>query len=209
MAKLKHLFLVLKFKIRLSMLKKYINQSAIYFIEKWTKDYHLLLKVKNERKTKLGDYKKLKNGHQITINNEPNEDLFFMVLTHEIAHMHAFHQYGFRIKPHGKEWKFVFGKLLKESVKAYKEDFQKIILSFAENPRANYYAYTPIVNYFNNSKEINKILLSDLKENAIFSIGNKIFKKGNKRKIRYICTELSTGKKYSIHGLAPIDKVIN
>ena len=191
------------------MLNKYINSSAVCFVEKWIKDYPLLIKVKNNRKTKLGDYKKLKNGHQITINNEPNKDLFFMVLTHEIAHMHAFHKYGFRIKPHGQEWKQTFGQLLQESVTAYKEDLQKIILDFSINPKANYYTYTPIVNYFNIDKKADKILLHDLKENTIFSMGGKIFKKGNKRKIRYLCTELSTGKKYAVHGLATVDKIIN
>jgi predicted SprT family Zn-dependent metalloprotease len=45
------------------------------------------------------------NSHQITINGTLEPQLFFFVLTHELAHLIAFEKYGRRISPHGQEWK--------------------------------------------------------------------------------------------------------
>lgn len=189
-------------------LEKYTHFSALPWIEKWVKNYPLTLEIKNNRKTKLGDYRKVHGGCKITINSGLNKDLFFMVLTHEIAHMHAFARYGNHIQPHGREWKKIFGHLLQQSIAVYPTELQSIILDFSKNPRANYYSYPPIVNYFNSKDEEPKVTLHSLEKNTIFRIGSKILKKGEKRKIRYICTELNSGKSYLIHGLAPVDKIV-
>ncbi|MCB0399551.1 MAG: SprT-like domain-containing protein, partial [Winogradskyella sp.] len=67
---------------------------------------NLVVKVKQERKTKHGDYRQLPNGkHQITVNANLNAYRFLITLVHEIAHFEAFTKYGRFIKPHGKEWK--------------------------------------------------------------------------------------------------------
>lgn len=166
------------------------------------------LKIKNARDTKLGDYKKSQGTHQITLNYGMHKELSFLTLTHEIAHMHAFQKYGSKIKPHGQEWKHVFTGLILESVDLYSKDFQPILLDFAKNPRAGFYSYQPIVEYFHLVENEEVILLKNIAVGVKFRLKNKIFKKGDKRKIRYICTELKTGKKYTIHPLAPVDEII-
>ena len=74
---------------------------------------HLVVIVKNERKTRHGDYKRLPNGkYQITVNSNLNSYRFLITLIHEIAHFEAYNTYGRRIKPHGKEWKHTFQHLM-------------------------------------------------------------------------------------------------
>ncbi|AIQ00469.1 hypothetical protein Q787_05165 [Ornithobacterium rhinotracheale H06-030791] len=39
---------------------------------------------------------------------------------------------------------------------------------------------------------------------TIFALNNRIFEKGELKRIKYLCKEISTGKSYLIHELAPI-----
>lgn len=189
-------------------LNKYIVSGGLVYINKWCKGYSVQLKIKNERNTKLGDYKRLKNKHQITLNYGLHKELSFLTLTHEIAHMHTVEKYGRHIKPHGIEWKNTFSGLIIDSLQLYSKNLQPILIDFAKNPRAGYYAYSPLINYFQTHNQKKSTQLQDLPTDTVFRIKNKVFKKGKKRKIRYLCTEIATGKKYTIHPLAPIDEII-
>ena len=74
---------------------------------------NLVVKVKKERKTRHGDYRRLPSGkHQITINSNLNPYRFLITLIHEIAHFETYKSYGKKIKPHGPEWKSVFQQLM-------------------------------------------------------------------------------------------------
>ncbi|MRJ09552.1 transcription elongation protein SprT [Ornithobacterium rhinotracheale] len=186
-------------------LKKFIPEASLPHIAQWISGYPLLLKVKNNRKSKLGDYRKIPRGHQITINRDLSPYLFLITLTHEIAHMHTFDKFGFRISPHGKEWKSTFATLLQETLHLYPEDLQPIMTEYIQNPKANFYAFSPFVAYFSQEeKQEDTIFLKDLPKGTIFALNNKIFKKGEIKRIRYICREISTGKSYLIHELAPV-----
>ena len=189
-------------------LNKYLIPGALEFVNEWCAGYAVHLEIKNARETKLGDYRKMHGRHHITLNYGLDSELSFHILTHEIAHMHARVKYGNSIQPHGKEWKRIFAGLILQTLHLYEPEFQLILKDFARNPRAGYYAYQPLVNYFQMKENPERVSLKDLPEGAVFKSGRKIFKKGNKRKIRYICTDLKTGKKYSVHPLAPVDQVI-
>lgn len=189
-------------------LNKYLIPGALPYINQWCKGYAVHLIIKNARETKLGDYRKLKDKHQITLNYGLDPELSFHILTHEIAHMHAREKFGRSIQPHGKEWKRIFSEMIHETLHLFKPEFQKILIDFAQNPRAGFYAYPPLVHYFQLKENPDKISLKDLPYGSEFRSGKKYFKKGEKRKIRYICTDLKTGKKYSVHPLAPVDELI-
>lgn len=189
-------------------LNQYLIPGGLAFINKWCKGYAVQLKIKNARNTKLGDYRKLKDAHQITLNYGMHKELSFLTLTHEIAHMHVHEKFGNHVKPHGKVWKHTFSNLILESLNLYSAELQPILIEFAKNPRAGFYAYQPLTAYFHSNNNSIVTVLKDLPADTIFRMKNKIFKKGKKRKIRYLCTEVATGKKYSVHPLAPIDEII-
>ena len=87
-------------------LQDFISPKAMSQVLKLLAHDHLVVKVKNERKTRHGDYTRLPNGkHQITVNSNLNEYRFLITLIHEIAHFEAYKTYGRFIKPHGVEWK--------------------------------------------------------------------------------------------------------
>jgi hypothetical protein len=93
------------------------------------------------------------NSHQITINGTLEPQLFFFVLTHELAHLIAFEKYGRRISPHGQEWKQTFREMLLESLEAYQEDLKLIIKDFSKSPKANFMASPELVKYFHKEED--------------------------------------------------------
>lgn len=192
-----------------NILSNYLPIGAEQWVEKWCAGHRVIIEIKSARKRKLGDYRKEKNCHKISVNHDLNENLFFLTLTHEIAHLLSFAKYGKEIKPHGREWKFVFGKLIHQSLEVYPKDLQLILLNFAQNPKANFYAYAPLVSYFHHQKHPEALFLKDLEEGSLFFLEDKKFLKGEKRKIKYICTEQISGKSYIIDGLALVKLIDN
>ena len=179
-------------------------------MRKWLENHFITLKITKRRETKLGDYRKLveNDRHQITVNGDLNPHAFFFVLTHEVAHLKTFVQFDSRkINPHGKEWKTIFGHLLLESIHVYPEELQPYILHHARHPKASLGADVNISKYIIDDKNPAQIYLEDLEDGTIFSIGKRIFKKESKRKLRYLCLELKTKKKYLINATATVNKL--
>ena len=189
-------------------LNPYLIPGALEYINLWCEGYPVRLVIKNARTTKLGDYIKLDGKHQITLNHGLDKALSFHILTHEIAHMHAREMYGRNIKPHGPEWKSIFSNLILQTIHLFEPELQSILKEFAKNPRAGYYSYRPLAAYFQKKENAEVVHLQDLAIGTIFRIKDKIYKKGQKRKIRYLCKNLATGKQYSVHPLAPINEII-
>ncbi len=155
-----------------SKLSSHISQEAVYFIEKWLKPYWFHLTIKNPRNGKLGDYRFPAKGspHKITVNAGMPPSLCFLTLTHEIAHLIAFDLYSSRVSPHGKEWKQVFSGMILESLDVYEEKVKPLLVKYAENPKASFYADRNLSEYFMREKHPDKLLLKDLEYKKEFKI---------------------------------------
>ena len=133
----------------ISVLEKYLPENTLPYLKAWFGDFTIHIKITRARNSKLGDYRKMPDkSHQITINSTLQPPLFFFVLTHELAHLLAFANFGGRISPHGAEWKNTFTKMLSESVEIYPEDLKPIIRKFSKSPKANFMASPDLVRYF-------------------------------------------------------------
>jgi phage pi2 protein 07 len=136
------------------LLEKFLPDNTLPFLKVWFGNYNCHLKITRNRNSKLGDYRKMPdNSHQITINGTLEPQLFFFVLTHELAHLIAFEKYGRRISPHGQEWKQTFREMLLESLEAYQEDLKLIIKDFSKSPKANFMASPELVKYFHKEED--------------------------------------------------------
>ncbi|MBK1894714.1 SprT-like domain-containing protein [Chryseobacterium paridis] len=189
-------------------LEKYLPQNTLQYLKIWFSDYYIHIKIRRNRNSKLGDYRKLPdNSHEITINSTLAPQLFFFVLTHELAHLIAFEKYGRRISPHGNEWKDTFRRMLLESVEVYDEDLKPIIVKFSRSPKANFMASPELVKYFHIEKQDDKLqFIEELKKGDFFMYRNeKYFLEGLIKK-NYLCKNLATGRKYSFKPLARVEK---
>ena len=193
-----------------AVLEKFLPVNALSFLQIWFGVYPCHLKITKSRNSKLGDYRKLPDtSHQITINGTLEPQLFFFVLTHELAHLIAFEKYGRRISPHGKEWKDTFREMLLESINVYHEDLKPIILRFSRSPKANFMASPELVKYFHRETEEGMVFIENLQIGESFAYKNENFVIEEAAKKRYLCKNLNSGRKYYFKCLAQVIKIEN
>lgn len=199
-----------------NMLQQYIPEQAVSLIENLLQHDNLSVLVKNERKTRHGDYKRLPNGkHQITINSNLNNYRFLITLIHEIAHFETYKAFGRTVKPHGIEWKRTFQRLMLPFLnpEVFPNNLLPLLANHFKNPKASSDTDLHLslaLKQFDETNNLNYVF--ELLLGQEFRLYNgKIFKKGNKRRKRYECTEVKTGKMYLFNPNAEVEllKTIN
>lgn len=197
--------------MNLEPLIKYLPENSIHYIYEWIGDSRLKIRIKSKRKTKLGDYRFDKKAgiHQISIDGTMEPYPFFFVMTHEIAHLLVRKSYPENVRSHGDEWKRIFGELLDQSIEIYPEEIRSQIQRHAQNPKASIGADKHLHSALFLDDDMIEMLLDNLEEGQYFRLRKRIFQKGKKRKIRYICRELKTNRSYLISGQAVVDEIIN
>lgn len=183
------------------VLEKYIPKNAVVPIFEVIKETNVYLKIVNERVTRHGDYRRLSTGqHQITINANLNPYKFLITLVHEFAHLVAFSHFGRRIKPHGKEWKFTFQKMmlpfLREEI--FPKELLPLLIRHFENPTATTDTDQHLAFALKQYDAPNNLhCVFQIPHGSYFQLYNgRIFKRGNRRVKRYECVEVKTGRAY-------------
>ncbi|WP_282123713.1 SprT-like domain-containing protein [Algibacter mikhailovii] len=184
-----------------SSLRNYLPPSAIIQVSKLLEDDNLQVKIKKERKTRHGDYRRLPNGkHQITINSNLNPYRFLITLVHEVAHYESYRVYGMLIKPHGIEWKRTFQHLMLSFLNPdiFPNELLPLLAKHFKNPTASSDTDVKLslaLKQFDQPN--NKIFVFEVPFGHFFKLYNgKIYKMGNKRVKRYKCVEIKTGRLY-------------
>ena len=197
---------------QINVVKRYIPDAAIPLLSKYINYWKVNLVIAPKRITKHGDFRILPNGvHRISINNSSNPYRFLITLIHEIAHLVAFKHFGYFIKPHGKEWKSCYQKLMIPFLKPkiFPKDLLNLLTFHLKNPRASTDVDFNLVielNKFDPKTEKNYIF--ELGLGTIFETDNgRKFVKGSKRKKRYECDEVSTRRRYFFSPHARVKRI--
>lgn len=193
-------------------LKEYIPQAAIPKVLELLQHDNLTVKIKNERKTRHGDYRKLPNGkHQITVNANLNHYKFLITLLHEIAHFEAYKEYGRYIKPHGVEWKRTFQYIMLPFLnpEVFPSELLPLLAKHFKNPKASSDTDAKLglaLKQFDATSD--KTLIFEVPLGSTFKIYNgRVFKKGNQRTKRFECVEVATGKVYLFNPNAEVELI--
>jgi len=193
-------------------LKSYLPEAALFQVLKLLEQDNLLVLIKNERKTRHGDYRCLPNGkHQITINNNLNKYRFLMTLIHEIAHYETYIKFGRFIKPHGQEWKQTFQHLMLPFINpnVFPNHLLPLLAIHFKNPKAS--SDTDIVLSSALKKydpPTHKVEVKSLGKDTLFYYKNdRVFKRGKLRRTRIECEETSTKKIYLFHPNVEVELV--
>lgn len=191
-------------------LKSYIPEAAISQVLALLDHDDLTLKIKTERKTRHGDYRRLLNGkHEITINSNLNSYRFLITLIHEVAHFEAYKNFGKDIKPHGKAWKHTFQKLMLPFLnpEVFPMDLLPLLANHFKNPKASSDTDIKLAYALKQfDPQNNKSYVFEMAIGQTFKLYNgKIFKKGHKRVKRIECVEIKTGKLYLFNPNAEVD----
>tara|TARA_R110002049_G_scaffold206269_1_gene376805 strand:- start:51164 stop:51760 length:597 start_codon:yes stop_codon:yes gene_type:complete len=193
-------------------LQDYVPEHAISQVLKLLEHDHLLVKIKNERKTRHGDYMRLPNGkHQITINSNLNVYRFLVTLIHEIAHFEAYRTYGRFIKPHGIEWKKTFQRLMLPFLnpEIFPDHLLPLLAKHFKNPKASSDSDADLALALKQFDTPNgKTYIFEIPSGNIFKLYNgKVFKMGAKRVKRFECVEVSSGRVYLFNPNAEVELV--
>ena len=197
-------------KKELEILSTYVPAESLPILNNWFTQKPFKLKIPKKRVTKFGDFRAtLKNEpHRISVNSNLNPYAFLITLTHEFAHLLVWDKHQHKVKAHGIEWKTEFATLMKVLLKknVFPDHLNRVLQQHLKNPPAS---SARDINLINELKKYdipsNTIQLVEVPEGSTFSLNNKrFFIKGNKRRTRFLCKEISSKKEYLIHGVAEV-----
>jgi len=194
----------------LHTLEKYLPEDAASYAHSLLWQYGIQLHIKKPRKTKLGDYRPPQKGepHRISINNNLNQYAFLVTFLHETAHLINFEKNGFKVQPHGLEWKREFQSISAPILNPdlFPVELYSALQKYLNNPKASSCTSPELVRALRKYDEADgdSVLLEMLPLNAEFYIDERLFVRGNKMRSRYRCMEQSSGKWYFVPGLMEV-----
>ncbi len=198
-------------------LREYIPAPALSLIVDWIIEKKVQLKISRARKTKFGDYRApyKGHGHRISVNYNLNPYAFLNTLVHEIAHLDTFVQHRGKVAPHGPEWKRNYQLLMDHFLNKdiFPEDIEQALQRYMLDPSASSCADESLYRAFKRYDKKEDLLLPDgwkqslleeLPEGARFVLNKRVFSKGKKLRKRYRCIEISSGRSFTVSGLAEV-----
>lgn len=196
------------------ILSAYLPEKAVPLISHWIDVYQVQLKIARRRRTKLGDYRPPHDGHphRISVNHDLNPYAFLVTLVHEFAHLVAWNHHGRKALSHGPEWKALFRRMMQPffGTGAFPADLEEVLQRYLRNPAA---ASCTDLSLLRALKRYDlpgaaALTVEQLPEGALFGIaangGSRFFKKGQRLRKRYRCTEIATGRVYLFNPLAEV-----
>lgn len=159
------------------------------------------IKITKKRLTKHGDFRKNGNGSSlITLNTTSNPYRFLITLLHELAHFRVSQSVQYRIKPHGKEWKNTYRDILLPFLnpEIFPEPLCTLLASHMINPKASTDRdFALVMALKKHDPPSSTCPIFELKDGLQFELENgRKFVKIKKRRTRFECKELDSGKVY-------------
>lgn len=192
-------------------LSKYLPDEAIMPVFELIEQHHVQLRISRARRTKLGDYRPTHRGepHRISINHNLNKYSFLITLIHEIAHLVVHERYGFKVKPHGVEWKMAYKELMQPflTLNIFPPDLNRVLNKFLKNAKASSYSSTELVRLLRayDEEQLPGIPIEEIAINSIFkTLNNQQYKVIEKRRKRYKCLNLDNRRLYLFDPLVQV-----
>lgn len=192
-------------------LSKYMPEEAAPIVSSWINQTRCQFKVAKVRKTKFGDYQAPFQGqpHKISVNHDLNPYAFLVTTVHEFAHLKTWTEHKNRVRPHGLEWKKNFKELLAPflGLNIFPEAMKTALQHYLQNPSAS--SCTDL-NLYRALKRFDKQLphkstVESLRTGTEFQLDDgRHFRLIEKRRTRYSCQEIPSGKIYLFHAVAEV-----
>ena len=188
-------------------LKVFLPALSLQKINHWINELDVKIKITPPRKTKLGDFRGIKDSLYISINNDLNPYSFLITLTHELAHAFVYLKYKRGVAPHGSQWQETFKSIMLNFLNPtiFPDDVLKALSVYLKQPKASTLTDMNLAAVLKKYDCVKALTISDIDDESMFSISNgKIFKKGKQLRKRYKCIECATNKVYLFHPLAEV-----
>ena len=206
------------------IMSQYVPTQAVDDIVRYITRYSIHLKITRERQSKFGDYRlpSSKNPiHTISVNGNLGKYGFLLVMLHELAHMTTFIDCGRRVKPHGPEWQENYRQLILRF--AAKDCFPADVLPLLYRYASSMPLSKKLERDIDKRLEIQPSIFSDellSQSHAValdtLSVGShfqlvgrpgRTFESIEKRRTRWKCRDIATGRLYTVASDAMVEVV--
>jgi len=192
-----------KKEVPIDHLQDYLPPGTADAVVNYLHQYKVHLTITKHRQSILGDYRHRTHhhNHRISVNGSLNPFSFLITLLHELAHLLTFEQHANRVQAHGKEWKMIYGQLLRQFLehRIFPTDIERELLRSLKNPAASSCAEDGLLRVLRNydAKNSNHRLIEEIPLDSLFRTADgRVFQKGEKLRKRFKCKEVATGKLY-------------
>ena len=127
----------------------------------------------------------------------------------EVASINAAQKHKNKVAPHGAEWKneykYLMSFFLHNAI--FPEDINKALAKYMNNPAAASCSDINLLRILRkyDKRDTGTIHLEEAPDNCMFKLENgRIFKKGEKRRTRFLCSEVATKRIYTVSSLAEV-----
>lgn len=192
-----------------AILNKYLPQESVDMVISMLKNYKVHLRISRGRTTRLGDFRPPVNGcpGKVSVNNNMNKYAFLVTLIHEIAHVSVWDKHKNRVKPHGREWKNAYARLMMPFIEndIFPGELLTPLISYLRNPKASSVADRKLHKALKAYDDKETVFLEEIPENGLFMLNSgKLFRKMKKIRTRYRCLCHDNQKVYLVNGLAEV-----
>jgi SprT protein len=195
-------------------LKAYLPEGFEEMVAELLVAYPVRFAITNPRNSKLGDYRAPigeEKFHRISVNGNLNPYSFLITTLHEFAHLVTFVNHGHRVKPHGEEWKRHYRGLLWPAIqtKRLPQEIESALMKSLTNTKASSCSDTQLSRVLRRFDDhpAHLVALEELPKNATFVLQGRHFRKGELRRTRYLCEELTSKRIFLIHTLATVELI--
>lgn len=192
-----------------SLLETHMPSGAVAYCHQLWLETPFQLILRKSRTTKLGDFS-CRPGRQprITINADSHPFVFLLTYLHEVAHMRIHGEFGFKVPPHGKEWKQRFRELCSPLLASgiFPETLAIVLRHHLQNPAASSFSDVRLARVLQelDHRSSGVLMLADLPEGSRFQLRGRWYQKGKLKRTRVVCRELTSKRNYLISAHAPV-----
>ncbi|HEY9362062.1 MAG TPA: SprT-like domain-containing protein [Chitinophagaceae bacterium] len=195
-------------------LQQYLPPDTFSPVLEYLHHFKVHLTIARERASILGDYRHRTHqaNHRISVNGNLNSYAFLITLLHELAHLLTFEQFSNKVQSHGKEWKKIYAQLLDQFLKnkIFPADIETELKKTLSNPAASSCAEDGLIRVLRkyDANGNNFLLVEQIPLQQTFRTPDgRIFKRGEKMRKRYRCTEIKTGRLFLFSPVYEVEKM--
>lgn len=193
----------------LEILQRFMPDGTAEIAYNWIHYYRFRFRISKSRNSRFGDYQSpTKDGiHKISVNHDLNKFAFLITFCHEVAHLITWEKFRDNVSPHGKEWKKEFGDLLCHFMgkNIFPGDVEVALQKYILNPKASSCSDHELYRVLKRYDEKSVLHLEEIPSGSLFKMSNgRIFRKGLKKRTRYLCQEIESRQLYYVSGVAEI-----